>query len=115
MHSQHRYVTSEPYSRVPGDRNSRHCVLDMDVYVRGPLHMLSMGVKGKNIVVDGLTVRTCFTAYSLDHSTTATGRCQDINDSGDRDYGCWQPHYEDKDLTLATWFSLNISYPNWLF
>lgn len=67
MHTQHSYVTSEPYSRVPGDRNWRHRVVDMDVFVRGPLHMLPRlqeVLKGKNIDVDGLTVRTCFILYN---------------------------------------------------
>ena len=83
MRTQNSYVTTEPYSRVPGDRNWRHRVVDMDVFVRGPLHMLPRlqeVLKGNNIDVDGLTVRTCFillyyglctyfTAYSSDHST----------------------------------------------
>ena len=58
MHTQNSYVTSEPYSRVTGDRNWRHRVVDMDVFVRGPLHMLPRlqeVLKGNNIDVDGLT------------------------------------------------------------
>jgi hypothetical protein len=61
-----------PYSQVPGDRNWRHRVVT--------LARLQEVLKGKNIDVDGLTVRTCFvlyntvwytyfTAYSSDHST----------------------------------------------
>ena len=57
------YVMSEPYSRVPGDRNWRHHVVDMHVFVSGPLHMLpglQEVFKGNNVDVHGLTVRTWF-------------------------------------------------------
>jgi hypothetical protein len=46
-HTQHSYVVSEPYSRVPGDRNWRHILM----FVSGPLHMLPRlqeMLKGKN-------------------------------------------------------------------
>ena len=59
MHAQRSYVVSEPYSRVPGDRNWRHRVVDIDLFVSGPLHMLPRlqeVLKGKNDDLHGLTV-----------------------------------------------------------
>ena len=53
---------SELYSWVPGDRNWRHRVVDMEVFVSGPLHMLPKlqeVLKGRNDDVHGLTVSTC--------------------------------------------------------
>ena len=67
-HTNNSYVISEPYSRVPGDRNWRHHVVDIDVFVSGPLHMLPRlqeMLKGKNKDLHGLTVSTTRLLISL--------------------------------------------------
>ena len=67
-HTHNSYVISEPYSRVPGDRNWRHRVVDIDVFVSGPPHILPRlreMLKGKNKDLHGLTVSTTWLLISL--------------------------------------------------
>ena len=62
------YVISEPYSRVPSDCNWRDHVVDIDVFVSGPLHMLPRlqeMLKGKNMDLHGLTISTTRLLISL--------------------------------------------------
>ena len=53
------YVVSELYSRVPGDRNWRHRVADIHIFVNGPpcmLPRLQELLGGKQMDLLGLTV-----------------------------------------------------------
>ena len=60
------YVVSEPYSRVPDNRNWRYRVVDLDVFVNGSHHYLpylKKALKGREHNLHGLTVSYI---YSVD-------------------------------------------------
>lgn len=59
------HVLSEPHSRVPGDRNWRHRVVDIMVFVSGSLHVLPTlkeMFEGRSSTLQGLTV-SCYSRF----------------------------------------------------